>query len=265
METTALEYLESAWTSNPFGSDTARANSTYSGNTGGELVRILETATVSPFARIAHASFRAFVLDDSFSCLGAKAAIRRGTYRFGVYDRIDDPGSTEGLARDLYAFAEERRGFEGDFTTFVAIFRDRTLPDEAAFESVLWNQLGSLHELDRRFHEWDERVSDDPHDGDFSFSIARQAFFIVGLHPNATRTARRFAWPTLVFNAHEQFENLRVGGTFAGLQTQIRRREVQLDGSLNANLANFGELSEARQYSGRPTSEEWTCPFQPQN
>ncbi len=259
--TSALEYLQSVWSSNPFGSDAARAHSSYSGATSGELVRLLETAPVSPFARVAHAAFRTFVLDERFSCLGAKAAIRRGTYRVGVYESLADPAVSEGLARDLYAFAEERRGFEGDFTTFVAIFRDRSIAGEAAFEEQLWRQLELLHALDRPHHSWDERVSDDPHDGDFSFSIAGQAFFIVGMHPLATRSARRFAWPTLVFNAHEQFENLRDKGQFAGLQRQIRSRETELDGSINANLANFGERSEARQYSGRPVEDDWACPF----
>jgi hypothetical protein len=34
-----------------------------------------------------------------------------------------------------------------------------------------------------------------------------------------------------------------------------------LQGSLNPNLADFGEQSEARQYSGRATEADWVCPF----
>ena len=260
---TAFDYLQKAWSSNPYTSDAARAHSNYSGVSSGELVRLLETTPVTPFARIAHAAFRTFVFDDTFSCLGAKAAIRRGTYRFGVYDALDDADVTQGLARDLAAFAEERRGFEGDFTTFVAVFRNRAIPGEHAFEQLLWRQLSALHALDRMSYTWDDRVSDDPHDGDFSFSLAQQAFFIVGMHPHASRSARRFAWPTLVFNAHEQFEHLREKGQFTGLQRQIRSREVELDGAINANLADFGDHTEARQYSGRAVEEDWQCPFQP--
>jgi FPC/CPF motif-containing protein YcgG len=257
-----LEYLECAWL-NPFEGDTARTHSSYHGWHDGELVRLLEAAPVQPFAHVANDAFRTFVLDDAFSCLGAKSAIRRGTYRLGTYACLDDPAVTEGLARDLYAFAAERNGFEGQFTTFVATFRERVFSDEASFERALWSQLQRLHDLDARFHPWDPRVSDDPADPRFSFSIAGNAFFVIGMHPKASRTARRFAWPTLVFNAHEQFEELRRDGRFAGLQARIRDRERTLDGVINPNLADYGHHSEARQYSGRPTEGSWTCPFRP--
>ncbi len=257
-----LEYLESAWR-NPFDSDVARAHSSYHGWHGGDLVRLLETAPTGAFARVANDAFRSFVLDDQFSCLGAKSALRRGTYRLGTYARLDDPAVTEGLARDLYAFAAERHGFESDFTTYVAVFGAREFEDEAAFERGLWAQLQRLHELDARYHRWDPRVSADPADPGFSFSVAGNAFFVVGLSPVSSRSARRFAWPTLVFNAHEQFEHLRAEGRFDGLQSRIRAREVALDGAINPNLAEYGYHSEARQYSGRPTEATWTCPFRP--
>jgi FPC/CPF motif-containing protein YcgG len=257
----SVSYLETAWTRNPFDSDFARANSAYCGNAAGELVRLLETAPVPIFAHVAHAAFRDFVLDEAFSCLGAKAAMHRGTYRIGVYRTLDDPQISQGLARDLCAFAAERRGFEGDFTTFIAVFANPRLLDERQFERALWSQLTRLHTLDRPYHPWDPRVSSEASDPQFSFSIAGNAFFVVGLHPFASRAARRFAWPTLVFNAHEQFEHLREAGRFEGLQTQIQNREMRLDGSLNPNLANYGHHSEARQYSGRPVEDNWKCPF----
>ncbi len=259
---TTLEQLESAWR-NPFDSDAAHAHSSYHGPQAGELIRLADSAPVSPFARVSHDAFRAFCLDDAFSCLGAKSALRRETYRFGVYDRLDDPAVTEGLARDLYAFTMDRRGFESDFTTFVAVFRDRDAGDELAFERTLWSQLQRLHDLDARYHPWDPRVSDDPESSQFSFSVAGDAFFVIGMHPGASRSARRFAWPTLVFNAHEQFENLRADGRFEPLQRRIRERELKLDGRINPNLADYGYHSEARQYSGRPTEPTWTCPFRP--
>jgi FPC/CPF motif-containing protein YcgG len=258
----ALDFLECAWL-NPFDSDVARTHSAYHGWHDGELVRLLETVPANAFAHVANDAFRAFVLDDAFSCLGAKSAIRRGTYRLGTYACLDDPAVSEGLARDLYAFAAERRGFESNFTTFVATFRERAFPDEASFERALWSQLQRLHDLDARYHPWDARVSSDPGDPKFSFSIAGTAFFVIGMHPNASRSARRFAWPTMVFNAHEQFEQLREEGRFAGLQSRIREREMRLDGSVNPNLADYGHHSEARQYSGRPTDGAWTCPFRP--
>jgi len=262
---TRLELLQHAWERNPFDSDLARANSSYAAFDGGTLVRLLETAKPSLFERIAHASFREFVLDPAFSCLGAKAAMKAGTYRFGTYGRLDDAASTAGLARDLFAFANERRGFESLFTTYVAVFAgfDRTGDADLAFETALWQQLSRLYALDRGLHAWDPRVSRDPADANFSYSFAGTGFFVVGLHPESTRSARRFAWPTLVFNAHEQFEMLRERGQFARLQDRIRAREIDLDGSINPNLSDFGEHSEARQYAGRPLPQGWKCPFRP--
>jgi len=232
---TALQRPASALP-NPFASDAARAHSSYHGTHGGDLVRLLDAAPVSPFARVAHDAFRGFCLDDTV---------------------------TEGLARDLYAFTAERQGFESDFTTFVAVFREREPGDELAFERTLWSQLQRLHDLDAGYHPWDARVSDDPESPKFSFSVAGDAFFVIGMHPGASRSARRFAWPTLVFNAHEQFENLRADGRFEPLQSRIRERELRLDGRINPNLSDYGYHSEARQYSGRPTEPTWTCPFRP--
>jgi FPC/CPF motif-containing protein YcgG len=165
--------------------------------------------------------------------------------------------------RDLYAFVAERLGRGEQFTTFVAVFRERLGGGERRFEHALWRQLRRLHELDRRYHEWDPRVSSDPADPNFSFSIAGNAFFVVGMHPRANRQARRFPWPALVFNAHQQFEDLRRDGRFDGLQRGIRKRDLVLQGSPNGNLTNYGEHSEARQYAGRIVEEDWTCPFAP--
>jgi FPC/CPF motif-containing protein YcgG len=263
MPATTHAYLHDAWTANPFDSDDARRHSSYSGYDGRELVRLLETAPLGAFAHVAHDAFRDFVLDPSFSCLGGRSALNRSTYRFGAYERLDDPAVTAGLARDLHAFAAERAGFQSNFTTYVAVFRGPRDLDEAAFERQLWSQLQRLHDLDAPHHAWDPRVVSDPADPAFSFSMSGTAHFVVGMHPHASRKARRFAWPALVFNAHEQFETLRSAGLLTGLQAQIRQREVSLDGSLNENLSAYGTASEARQYSGRPTETEWKCPFQP--
>lgn len=258
------EYLQCAWL-DPFDDDVARAHSQYYGCHDGELVRLLETAPPTMFAQIAHARLRDFVLADAFPCLGARAAFHRGTYRFGAYDRLDDPDVTRGLMRDVYAFVNERRGIASAFTTFAAVFREPVPADEAAFERSLWSQLARLHELDRTLHDWDGRVSNDPGDPNFSFSLAGNAFFVVGMHPKAGRLARRFAWPALVFNAHDQFEDLRSNGTFAGLQRRIRERDVRLQGSINANLVDYGRHSEAAQYAGREVEEGWRCPFHPRS
>lgn len=247
---------------NPFSSGTARAHSSYAAWRDGKLLHVLSPErTPSPLIESVHEKFRAFVLDPTFSCIGARAAVNTDSYRFGIYTEMNTPAATAGLAHDLWEFVQERPTFGVDYTTFVASFIEPTVTGELEWEKLLWAQLQSLHELDRKHFRWDPSVSSDPDDRGFSFSMAEQSFFVVGLHPRSSRRARRFAYPTLVFNPHEQFERLRERGQFERMQQTIRARDLQLQGSLNPNLSDFGELSEARQYSGRAVEPEWRCPF----
>jgi uncharacterized protein len=104
-------------------------------------------------------------------------------------------------------------------------------------------------------------VSNDVDSAQFSLSMAGHPFFVIGLHAHASRLARRFSHPVLVFNSHRQFEKLREDGRYGKMQSAIRLRDIELQGSLNPNLADFGEGSEARQYSGREVEAGWRCPF----
>lgn len=213
------------------------------------------------FAAAAIGAFRGFVLDPQFSCVGAKNAVANETLRFGVYDRLGSVESAAGLARDLFTFTHEPPEFtEADYITFVAIFQEPAGLDEEQFERLLWDELRALHRLDRPLHDWDPAVSDDPNDPHFAFSFSETAFFVVGLHPNSSRVARQFPWPALVFNPHAQFERLKKAVQWERLQDVIRNREENLQGAVNPNLADFGEESEARQYSGREVEPDWTPP-----
>jgi len=122
--------------------------------------------------------------------------------------------------------------------------------------------LQQLHDLDRLHHAWDPSVSPNPASGDFAFSFGGQAYFIVGLHAASSRAARRFAWPTLVFNPHRQFDELRRSNRYARFQEVIRRAELSLQGAINPMLSEHGTTSEAPQYSGRQVESDWHCPFQ---
>ena len=145
--------------------------------------------------------------------------------------------------------------------SFVAVFPDAVAIEERAFEGQLWAQLQGLHAAEGPGAPWDAAVSDDPDDPRFSFSHAGCALFVVGLHPRSSRLSRRFRWPTLVFNPRAQFDRLRAEGKFERLRGFVRERELALQGTLNPNLADFGDQSEARQYSGRASEKDWKCPF----
>lgn len=213
---------------------------------------------------MAHQIFRSFVLNDRFSCVGAKGAVLSGGYRFGYYDGFPSADGTHGLARDLAAFVAEFAFMKARYKTFVAVFNDTSL-DELSFEARLWEQLRALHDVDRRYFDWDRTVASDPSDPAFAFSVAQHGFFVVGMHSAASRLSRRFAFPALVFNSHAQFESLKKSGHFAKIQQLVRERELEVQGSINPNLADYGVASEARQYSGRAVEEHWTCPFHPKS
>ena len=247
---------------NPFDSEQAIESSNYAGFIDKKLVAGDDLSEKpEPLLGFIHDSFRALVLNPQFSCVGAKSAIQQGGYRFGHYDELSGREATAGLARDLFHFLQEQPLLEGEFSTFVATFSNPIIHSEEQFEKLLWQQLQQLYELDAPLHAWDPQVSDDPEHPHFAFSFATQSFFVVGLHPVASRYTRRFAWPTLVFNLHEQFEILRDEGRFERMQEVIRSRETALQGSINENLSDYGSKSDARQYSGRPVSENWECPF----
>lgn len=247
---------------NPYTSRAAYEHSNYSLFHDGTLVRLLDWREPPAKAKLAHHAMRAFITSAPFPCVGAKAAVRSGGYRFGYYAAMNDADAEEGLARDLCAFAAEFRYIRAKYRTFIAVFGDE-YDGEPSFETALWSLLQQLHERDRQHCSWDPAASSDPADPSFSFSFAGMAFFVVGLHPRSSRRARRFSRPALAFNAREQFEELRRSGHFARLQRDVRAREIALQGSLNPNLAEFGEASEAREYSGRAVEADWRCPFHP--
>ena len=223
---------------------------------------------VPPVQEFVHDSFRALVQNPRFACAAAKGAFHRGSYRMGMYADLASPPATQGLAHDLALFLRDQDAMEADgehFSTFVASFEGPNIGDEETFERLLWDQLQALHDLAGDGHAWDATVSPNPEDHNFAFSFGGRAFYIIGLHPAASRWNRRFAWPTLVFNAHKQFDVLKADGRYTPLQTAIRSRETALQGNANPMLANFGERSEARQYSGRAVGDEWRCPFHAQS
>jgi FPC/CPF motif-containing protein YcgG len=212
-----------------------------------------------PVEYLAHQEFRAVVLNPSFACMLGASAVRRGDYRFHSYPRLGSPESADTLAINLAAFIEEYPLTPGRYASYIASFRDPGGISATEFEKLLWQTLQQLHERDNQ--AWDPSVSADPDDAGFSFSFHGRAFFVVGLHAGSPRWTRRLAFPTLVFNAHEQFEDLRRSGRFPQAQRTIRNRDTKLQGSPNPALAEYGRESEARQYAGQLVSQDWQCPF----
>jgi uncharacterized protein len=96
-------------------------------------------------------------------------------------------------------------------------------------------------------------------------SSTRRADDIPGMHPNASRQSWRFFLPALAFNSHDEFQQARETADVDRIVTAVRKRELTLQGSLNPELREFGTRSEARQYTGRATEDDWKCPFRPRS
>lgn len=206
--------------------------------------------------------FKAMIADKAFPCVGAKSALGRG--RLDLVQARDLTSAWDDIAIHdaLMRFAWAYRAEPALFRSFAVLFEGPGDLDETAFEAALWARLQSLSDKD----EWrgqppDPRVSSDPADPHFGMSFGGEAFFVVGLHPNASRPARRFERPAIVFNLHDQFETLREQNRYEQLRSAIIERDVALAGSVNPMLSRHGETSEARQYSGRAVGADWRCPF----
>jgi uncharacterized protein len=205
--------------------------------------------------------FAEMVRDPVFPCLGAKAAYNSDAYKICVYQDLADPSSSQLLALDLEAFQKSEMRRTNEYATFAAVFREPGDVSEEEFENLLWSQLQQLHDIDAKRYRWDGNVSSDPRDPHFSFSFAGEALYVIGMHAHSSRLSRRFPWPTLVFNPHAQFERLRHDGKWQQMRAAIRKRDVALQGNINPMLSDFGESSEARQYSGRSVDNVWRAPF----
>lgn len=205
-------------------------------------------------------AFEALITLDAYPCLGAKSASKRGTLDYLRAGDLLDDGHDVDITRALQAFAA-RVGAGETFVSLAVLFPESPRLSELEFETALWQRLQAIHEVDREQHDWDPAVGNNPQLPHFSMSVGGRGFFVIGLHANASRLARRFHCPALVFNLHSQFEQLRAEGRYEKLRGAIVQRDVLFSGSSNPMLATYGERSEARQYSGRAVSEDWVCPF----
>ena len=219
---------------------------------------LVDTAT----AELAESELYARVAAADFPCVGAKSAMARGTLRVLACRSLTSGWDDLRIHRELIAWAWEYRRDPSGLRSLAVVFDGPGDLDEAAFEAAMWQRIQSFADKDAWLGQpYDHRVSADPGDSHFSLSFGGEAFFAVGLHPQASRPARRFPRPTLVFNLHDQFEKLREEGRYERMRDKILERDVALAGSVNPMLKRHGEASEAAQYSGRLVGADWRCPF----
>ena len=194
--------------------------------------------------RAIHENFSEKITDTEFPCVGAKAAINSKQYRLGIYGEMGTEDTTQALAEDLKTYIAETIAAESEYMSMIAVFTDG-VDSELDFENSIWMQLQKLHDSEKDEQAWDPEVSSNPEESNFSFSFDGTAFFVVGLHPKASRRARRFGYTAMAFNLHRQFEQLREKGVYENMKKVIREREIGYDGSVNPMLKDHGEGLEA--------------------
>ncbi|MEM7727642.1 MAG: guanitoxin biosynthesis heme-dependent pre-guanitoxin N-hydroxylase GntA [Pseudomonadota bacterium] len=210
----------------------------------------------------AQSRFETFVHDKAFPCVGAKAALVRGALETKTLGNLQSNADDLALWLALSDFAERLEPGCMVVQSFVVIFPDTPPLSETGFEHALWSRLQGLHYVDTQMGQrWSDDTSNDPASNNFSLSVAGESFFVIGLHPGASRPARRFDHAALVFNSNAQFEALRADGRYDQMKRIIRERDEALAGSINPMLKDFGQGSEAAQYSGRRVGDDWSCPF----
>lgn len=205
---------------------------------------------------------RAFIAQPDYPCVGAKAALATDSLAILVARDLASGWDDLRIHESLLEWSRDYERDPEDLRSLAIVFTGPRDLGEVDFERKMWERLQSLADKDEwRGQSYDDSVSPDPADPHFSLSFGGQAYFVVGLHPKASRPARRFAYPTLVFNLHDQFERLREDGRYSKIRRTVLERDRDLAGSINPMLQVHGEGSEARQYSGREVSDDWVCPF----
>jgi hypothetical protein len=221
----------------------------------------MKTQVLVPDQIQVYSEYEEFILTQDHPCVMARSSFKLNQVDLVTYDKLGCEKSAKALLKDLKKYVDTYDFESPDYKSFIAVFPKEQIDSEEEFEEKLWDHLTNLYQFDDR--EWDETVSDDPEDAKFSFSVAGKAFYVVGLHPASSRMARKSPYPTIVFNLHWQFEQLKERGVFHQVRDTIRARDKELQGSINPVVSDFGKISEARQYSGKNAEKEWKCPFHP--
>ncbi|UZT99179.1 YqcI/YcgG family protein [Chryseobacterium fluminis] len=209
--------------------------------------------------------FKSFVDQVSFPCVAAKAALQKDQMKIFSAGHIACPRKDREILDFIHTFVDQYRTAENHFHTVCIIFPEATDLSEEMFDRFMWMRLQALSDLDAEMYPYDGRVNPDPQSDEFSFSLKEEAFFVIGLNPESSRPARRFKYPTLVFNPHAQFEELRALKRYDKMKNIVRKKDVALSGSINPMLNDFGDSSEVYQYSGLRYDHNWQCPFKYKN
>jgi FPC/CPF motif-containing protein YcgG len=225
--------------------------------------RVFIPGTKRPESAAIHETIRSFISQANYPCVAAIRSVGRSEYIVGIYDEFGSDTHWQQLRADLCDYILTQRRTQSRYVSFWALFTTHpSMPDnEIQFEDKLWRELSLLSSEEDRPLDWGTHTSD-PNDPGFCVSLMGEKLFVVGLHPQSSRVARRLSRQALVFNTLSQFDQFEKDGTYTTLVHTIRRRELNFQGSINPMVQAHGDVWESIQYSGRDNPDSWTCPFQ---
>jgi uncharacterized protein len=196
-----------------------------------------------------------------YPCVAAVKAFHTQDYEVGIYGSFGSGASWRDLRHDLLFFIEQQRQSGSIFLSFWAVFDEKVLTEEE-FERSMWRELSCLTSAEDRISDWPKfSQSSNPEEPSFRFGLDGSEFFVVGLHANSSRHARRFRLPALIFNVFEQFDKLQQLGQYGPMVKLNRARDLKFQGSVNPMAEAHGEKWESIQFSGKENPPNWKCPF----
>ena len=206
-------------------------------------------------------SFILYLQSKDYPCIAAHDAASKQSIACLVADHMACPKDDRAILNFIYDFIDGYRKTTKGYHSVAILFSEPTNLTEEEFDTLLWQRLQSIADLDALQYRYDARVDADVTSPHFSFSLKEEAFYIIGLHPASKRAARNFSYPVLIFNPHAQFEKLRDQQHYLKMQQIVREKDKAFSGDVNPMLSDFGQLSETIQYSGRLYDENWKCPL----
>jgi len=137
--------------------------------------------------------FQAKIRATDFPCVGAKAALAKGSLKIIAARDLTSAWNDVVIHRELLAWSREYQHSPAGLRSLAIVFEGPLDLSEQGFEAAMWERIQSFADKDAWLGQpYDKAVSADPEDPHFSLSFGGSAFFVVGLHPNASRPARRF-------------------------------------------------------------------------
>ena len=138
-------------------------------------------------------NFKKFIIEEDHPCIMSQTIFSSENYQLHTYKGLGSITAAKKIVEDLKNYLEGYDFSTNEFFSFIAVFEDASDYSEKGFEDLLWKQLQNIHNIDHK--KWDGTVSSNPKNKSFSFSILGTAFYIVGMHPNSSRNARKSPRP----------------------------------------------------------------------